>query len=128
MPLPDDDLQYLADAGHEYELLEVDKSGTGEMHLVLRRFVLPAGYSAEQTDVLIRLPAHYPATGPDMYWTRETIMLASGAFPENANVFEDLPTGRWQRWSRHRNCAWRPYVDNMEGYIRSVVQDLKRVR
>jgi hypothetical protein len=63
-----------------------------------------------------------------MFWTRPTVMLAGGRWPLNANVMEMLGTEQWQRWSRHRTVTWLPFVDHLEGFVRSIIQDLRRPR
>jgi hypothetical protein len=121
--LAESDLHYLDSKGFRYQ---VSAHGS-EIHLVIKDFELPEHYSPRKCDLLLRLPAGYPNTNPDMFWTTLGIRLASGGPPVAAEVIETLDGTQWQRWSRHNN-AWRPGVDDIQTKLRAVRTELDRGR
>ena len=62
-------------------LKELDETG-----LVIERFPLPSGWNLSTTRLLLLLPAGYPTTPPDNFYTDPDLRLATGAEPANTSV------------------------------------------
>jgi hypothetical protein len=98
-----------------------------EIFVVFKGFELGEGYAPSASDLLVKIPTGYPATGMDMYWTRTMVRLTStGSEPNRANVYEPLLGEQWQRWSRH--ITWRSGIDNVRTFMRAVRSDLDGAR
>lgn len=122
--IPEGDMDYLREKTFEFELT----SHNGEVHLILKAFELGPAYTPNHADLLVILPAGYPNANPDMFWTQPDVTLKNGSTPVQANVPQDFPSGRWQRWSRHFQNGWRPDIDCLRTYIAAVRTELGRGR
>lgn len=73
---------------------------------------LPAGWSHDQTDILVEIPLRYPSTPPDNVCARPDLVLASGRSPQNHQGHRDIAGRRWVQFSYHVDPAeWRPSTD-----------------
>ncbi len=118
--IPENDEEYLKQKGFDYEI----KQDGAETHVTLKAWVFPEVYTPRTADILIRLMPGYPLTPVDMFWTTPDIRLASGGYPQAADVHETPGGGRWQRWSRHNQ--WRAGVDDLRTFIRAMAEEIKR--
>jgi hypothetical protein len=88
------------------------------INLIFKAFPLGVGYSATQSDLLLRVPRSYPDAGPDMFWVDPQITLDSGQIPQSAENIETYLGKSWRRFSWHRpGNAWNPTIDNIHGHI-----------
>ena len=123
MPLLEADEDFIKGKGYSYEV--VDQPGL--VHLLLHDYPLPEAYDPPKVELLIRLPAGFPNSKPDMFWTIPPVRLAGGGCPEGAGVAETHIGRSWQRWSRH--CAsWRPGVDDLQSYLAAIQNELAKGR
>lgn len=121
--LPEIDRDYLDSKQFDHA---VAKSGSA-VHLVIRGFELPEAYSPRRVDLLLILPAGYPNSSPDMFWTHPDVKLANGAWPQAAEVHEIYGERSWQRWSRHFNGgSWRPGIDNIRTFLAAIRRELSK--
>ncbi|WP_159601591.1 E2/UBC family protein [Agromyces humi] len=113
--LEQEDRDWLAERGLDFEIAEEG----AYTNLILRDFVLPAGFDREKIDLLVRLPAGFPDTAPDMFWVNPQVRLTkTGAFPRAADVMETVGGRQWQRFSRHfSGSPWRPGIDSLPSWI-----------
>src|SRR5688572_341543 len=120
--IPESDREFLDEKGFEYEI----EQAAGFLHIIIRRFELPAAYLPRTCDLMIRLPGGYPNANPDMFWTRPDVRLADGGgIPLQAAHHQDLNGLSWQRWSRHfPDGRWRPGVDGLDTFIACVRREL----
>jgi hypothetical protein len=120
--LAEEDLQYLAAKGYEFEAARAD----GFVCVLIRGFTLSTAYSPSSTDLLLRLPLNFPMARPDMFWTFPYVKLPSGAYPQAADQFDvEFEGRRWQRWSRHSEASqWRPGTDNLKTYLGTIRREL----
>lgn len=122
--LPEEDEAFLKEKGLNY----TEESKNGFTHLVISNFPFPEAYTPREAEILIRLPAGYPNTKPDMFWTRPDIKLNSGAWPMSSHVHETYLELPWQRWSRHWQHEWRPGVDCLKTFLAAIITEIKRGR
>jgi hypothetical protein len=95
--------------------------------LVIKDYGLPAGYSPQSVDLLLRLPPQFPEVGPDMFWTDPAVRYADGSIPQATDLLETYVSRSWQRWSRHfGQSLWRPGVDDLRSYLRLIRSTLER--
>jgi len=109
--LPSACRRYLEERGLAFrEVLEAN----GQRGLVLGPLPLPENkYNAATVEALILLPAGYPDTPPDMFYTLPWLKLQPGnKDPKAASASLQFEGKTWQRWSRH-NPAWRPGKDGI---------------
>ncbi len=124
MKLLEVDELYLKSKGYDYEV----EAQSNVLHLIIRGFPFPSAYSVEEADVLIRIPAGYPKSKLDMFWTSPKITLAGGGLPNRANVDQNFGGRQWQRWSRHWQAPWRIGVDGLDTFIASIHNELRKGR
>lgn len=130
--LPEDDVKFLRDKYPSHVVRRVGE----ELHVVLKAFRFPAAYAPREADLMLRLPAGYPNAAPDMFWTKQDVKLASGAWPVNCEHHEVPGAGKgvevyanvaWQRWSRHFGTGgWIVGAHGLQSFVRAVVQELAR--
>jgi hypothetical protein len=121
--LPELDTDFLKEKGYSYELL----SHGAALHLILKGFQLPAQhYIPEKVDLLIEIPPAYPNAPLDMFWTNPEVKLLNGGVPKTTESRADYHGRTWQRWSRHYVTPWRPNVDGIKNFIRSIVTELQK--
>jgi hypothetical protein len=121
MPLiPEADEQYLKDKQFDYQLTQAGP----EIHLILRGWPFPEAYTLRTADVLIRIPAGYPAGRLDMFYTHPTVMRTTGTFPDRCDQMEAHGGRTWQRWSRHHD--WRDGIDDLRTFITAMTIEIKK--
>jgi len=105
---------------------EARPTPNGAIHLVLRDFAVPPGYSHENASVLVKLPKLFPDAAPDMFWLRPAVELNNGQAPK-ATSMEVIDGEPWQRFSWHlKQGSWRPGVSTLRDFIRAVIGRLTR--
>ncbi len=121
--LPADDAAFLTDRYPDHSVL-----GDGRMICVLiPGWPLPAGYSDDSIDLLLRLAPGYPDVAPDMWWMDPAVSLLSGAPIAAADQREPYLGRVWQRWSRHLPAgAWNTGIDCLQTYLAQVRTELER--
>jgi hypothetical protein len=120
--LPEADRDFLSASGYD---LTVERVGE-QIHIVFKDFPLPR-YEPHSADLLIIVPNGYPKARLDMFWTHPHVTLAGGSVPLKTEVREQHGGRNWQRWSRHlADGKWRPGVDNLRTYMRTVKAELAR--
>jgi hypothetical protein len=121
--LPEDDLFWLADAPHRFELV----AEAGVLRVVLYGFPVPPGYNHRAVDVNVRIESGYPDTQIDMVYVHPELHRLDGVSIV-ATCLEAFDGKQWQRWSRHRTPAnpWRPGVDNLATHFALVKHWLVR--
>lgn len=120
--LPEIDREFLI--AKEYTF-DVHPNG-GEIHLIIRAFAFPSIYVPTSADLLILVPAGYPNSQLDMFWTYPDIKLANGSWPAQAEHHETRGDRSWQRWSRHSPQPWRPGVDCLKTFMASVRKEIAK--
>lgn len=123
MQLPEEDEEYLNEAGFDWELFpDGDRAG----FLVIRGFdVSGGGLTPPVTDLMIRIPAQYNMAKLDM-WYCDPPVTHNGRYPTAAEHFEVYLDRRWQRFSRHLNEGqWRAGVDNLRTFLRHIYRELQ---
>lgn len=121
--LPEVDRDYLESKQYDHV---VEKVGDA-VHLIIRGFELPEAYLPRRADLLLILPAGYPNSSPDMFWTHPDIKLTNGAWPQAAEVHETYGDRSWQRWSRHFNGgSWRPGIDTICTFLAAIRRELSK--
>lgn len=95
-----------------------DSFSEGSRWLILRDYVLPAGYNVEKCDVAVAIPANYPVEQLDMFYMypnlSRTDNQAIGALSP-----QTIEGKQYQRWSRHRTALnqWVPGEDNLATHL-----------
>ncbi len=86
----------------------------GRRWLVLHGYPLPAGYTADTTDLALEIPSTYPQAQIYGFYAHPALALASGrTIPSTqlSGVIFGLP---WTGWSRYRpGQPWDPDTDNV---------------
>jgi hypothetical protein len=123
MALPQYDTEFLRDRGLDYEVT----ADAGMTCVVFRAWGLPTGYDRSTADLLLRLPAQYPDTAPDMWWFEPAVNFADGRRPQATEATEQHLGRTWQRWSRHFSAGqWQSGIDGLENYLALIRRDLER--
>ena len=121
--LPETDRDYLESKQYDYLVAKI-----GDLvHVIISGFEFPEAYLPRKADLLLILPAGYPNSSPDMFWTHPDVKLASGAWPKAADVHQTYGDRSWQRWSRHFNGgSWRPGIDNIRTFLAAIGRELNK--
>lgn len=123
MSLPSSEMTCLAERGVQYSVT----SEANFTCVVIRGYVLPAGYDRAQADLLLRLSPGFPDVPPDMWWFDPAIRLRDGRSVPATEVMEYHLGRTWQRWSRHFNPGqWRAGTDSLEGFLALIRKELER--
>jgi hypothetical protein len=86
--------------------------------LVIKSLVLPAGWSAGVTRLLLMIPAGYPATPPDNFAIDGDIRLANGGEPGNLAGRITHAASEWLLFSWHvvdGTAGWAPHAEIERG-------------
>lgn len=123
MAIPQSDMTCLDERGIKYSIvLEANMTC-----IVIRGYVLPAGYDRAQADLLLRLMAGFPDVPPDMWWFDPAIRRSDGRIVQATEVMEHHLGRTWQRWSRHfQPGQWRSGIDSLEGFLALIRKELER--
>ncbi len=90
--------------------------------LLIRDYSLPEGYNLDKTNLMIRIPADYPASPLDMFYLCPPIGRKDEKYID-ALTEERHFSQHWQRWSRH--YEWKPGIHCVAthfAYIKNVLQ------
>lgn len=117
-----EEVEELRREGTAIELIEAE----GWANVVIRKHIVPKGYSKGLTDLLMKFPLSYPNGRPDMFWTDEDLTLDGGKIPQSADSIETVLGSRWRRFSWHPQ-NWNPGVDNLRTYLEFVNNRLAKV-
>ena len=86
-----------------------------------KSFVMP-----EVVRLLLRVPALFPETRPDMFWVSPPVRTSSGGLPTGTGD-ESIQGEVWQRFSWHlKEGAWDPRQHSMRDFMRCVRARLER--
>lgn len=120
--LPRADQRYIND--HEMQI-EIIQEG-GQSAAIVRNLKLPNQiFNTTSADVLILLPAGYPDSPPDMFYTWPWLKLhGTETLPHCADHSFNFIGRNWQRWSRHNN-QWRAGVDGIWTVLRRIEKALR---
>lgn len=107
------DIQTLEEDGYT---ISAERDGS-TVYVVFEDYSLPAKYSPDQTDLLVKVPLPYPDSKIDMFWTELDVRGPNG-LPEKAGHTHEFIGREWRRFSWHRNEDWNPayhdLIDHME--------------
>jgi hypothetical protein len=120
--LPELDRDHLAEKGYAVDVLQ----SAGQIHLIIRGFEFPLAYKPSAADLLIIVPAGYPNSQLDMFWTHPDVRLANGLWPAQAEYHEPHDGRSWQRWSRHSQQPWRPGVDCLRTFMAAIRKEIAK--
>lgn len=115
MPSPERlvvDAEGVKQQGYEIAIVE---DGT-RFYVVLANFSLPQGYVPEKTDLMVIADYQYPMSALDMFWTEPHVRCTNGAWPQNADQFEQHMDRTWQRWSWHYQ-GWNPSTHSFATHL-----------
>lgn len=121
MQLPEDDGQYLHEKELRFELL---LDGNQALLLLPEYAIDAAKYDREFTTIMVRLPSQYPNAKLDMFYADPPLKLNNGAFPPQADHFENHGGRRWQRFSRHLP-QWRVGLDGLPTLLTFIHKELR---
>ena len=93
---------------------------------------LPQGWSAEETPLLVLIPAGYPTTPPDNFYVRNDLTLAGGGEPGNAPKDQPQRNTTWRMFSWHVDETWQPSAapargDNLLTFLAGCEQRLSEL-
>ncbi len=119
--LPELDREFLEEKEFDFDVV---KEG-GELHLVIRDFNFPK-YAPTKADLLIIIPAGYPNSQLDMFWTYPDVKLPGGGCPAQCQHHQVFRQRNWQRWSRHFQQPWRPGIDSLRTFMASIRAEIAK--
>ena len=114
-----EDIEYL-DANHRGRWQKLSE-GSGKYGLLIEGFSIPAGFLQSTVNLLILIPAGYPASPLDMFYVSPPLKKVNGA-EAGALSIEGHFGRHWQRWSRH--YQWSPGEDDLNRHIEYVWHEL----
>ena len=112
--------EVLRDGGVAPERLSLHHEAGGWILLVISDYSLPAGFTPNRVQLLLKLPPGFPDAAPDMFWVRPAVRTADGCLPRST-CNERLFGKEWQRFSWHlATGAWTPGVSSLRDFLRCV--------
>lgn len=103
----------------EFELLQqvygATEAAADRSWVVIESFPLPTGWSRESTPLLILVPAGYPLTAPDNFYTADDLKLASGIEPGSSSPGQSHVGRTWKMFSWHVDGSWSAGADEKRG-------------
>ena len=112
--------ELLSDSGLAPERVALHDEAGGWIFLVISDYPLPAGFTPERVQLLVKLPPGFPDAAPDMFWVRPAVRTADGCRPRST-CSERLLGDEWQRFSWHlAPGAWKPGVSSLRDFLRCV--------
>lgn len=115
----------------DYVVDVVTETGDDYTHVIIRDYPIPSdGYNRNEADVMIRVPAEYPAQAPDWVYVEEEFRLANDDLPKNGRTPETHPNADpvldgWVSLSWHINklpsVTWTPYRTDLQWYLTTIV-------
>ena len=113
-PILDQDRNFLDNYADRWEVV-VD----GSTWTLIPNFKLPAGYTAAEVMLAIRMEGGYPLSQLDMFYVHPAIRRLDGKHIRQADVIQHIDGRDFQRWSRHRTEAnpWMAGKDSLETHI-----------
>ncbi len=82
--------------------------------LLFKQFPLPAGWNSQSTELLVLIPAGYPATPPDNFFVKNGLKLADGRIPDSYTENQSALGGSWAQFSFHAQ-GWNPSSEFRDG-------------
>lgn len=120
--LPANDQAYLEERFPEFTV----SADAGMIAVVIPSFPLPAGFTQDRADLMLRLSPGYPDVHPDMWWFEPFVLRSDGQSIQATEAREPHLGRTWQRWSRHfQSGQWRSGIDSLESYLSLVKGELK---
>ncbi|OAH21853.1 hypothetical protein AX289_25310 [Methylorubrum populi] len=113
--LLDADETYLDRLGPRWETV----TDAGRRWLLIHRYGVPAGYTADQTLVALEIPPTYPGAQIDMFYTYPALALANGQPIACTHMQASIRGVAFNGWSRHRGpgSPWNPAADNVSTHM-----------
>jgi hypothetical protein len=123
MPLPEYDEAFLIGRSYTWDLV----AAPSEQLLIIRNYQLPEGkYRPAVVDLLVRIPAGYPTSNPDMFYMAQAVNKSDGSLPQ-AVTETNINGSIWHQWSRHYpSGTWRAGIDTLENYMVAVWKELEK--
>ena len=118
--IPERDREFL----HEKEFSFTVIRENNDLLLIIKDYNLSQIYVPGIADLLIILPAGYPNSKLDMFWTFPDVKLANGNWPNAADQHHQFNGRVWQRWSRHGN--WRAGIDSLKNFISTISKEIQK--
>lgn len=98
----------------------------GARALVVPVVQLGPGWSATETTLRILVPVGFPQVNPDCFYTDPTLLLASGAEPQNSQLQPVF--GGAYRWFSWHLSSWDPASGDIGTYVRFCERRLRECR
>ncbi len=91
----------------------------GRRWLILRHFMVPAGFKHGVTDIAIDVPAQYPQAEIDMFHCFPHLSLKSGGIICATTGRTSIQGQSFQQWSRHLygQTRWNPSTDSVMTHL-----------
>lgn len=111
---PEEDERFLKNLGLDAKLV---REGN-QRWLIIKDYLLPAGYNRSQADVAILIHPQYPQVQLDMIYIHPALSRIDGKVIGQLTS-QQIDGRSFQRWSRHRNAEnpWVPGDDNIETHL-----------
>jgi hypothetical protein len=89
--------------------------GSGLEWVVIKRWVLPAGWNKSETAILVLIPPGYPITPPDNFYADNDLRLSNDSTPGNASLNSIQLDRPWLQFSYHVEASdWQPNSDLLQ--------------
>ena len=116
--LPEADELFLDGLGYRWETITETKL----RWLIIREYILPAGYDRATVDIAVRIEPGYPPGKLDMAYFHPWLSRADRHPIPAADSPQQIDGLKWQRWSRHRTPTnpWIEGEDDLASHIHYV--------
>ncbi|WP_250462621.1 multiubiquitin domain-containing protein [Microbulbifer litoralis] len=116
------DHAYLDGLGFRWETVQQGR----ERWLLLRDYVLPAGYTQTSCTIAVSIPANYPAAKLDMFFCAPHLERVDKKAIDRTESRQAIDGVSFQRWSRHPAAAWNADTDSIRTHMALVEESICR--
>lgn len=110
----------------QYPEATLSRRPDGSALVVIPNFLLPSGWSSQQTSILFVVPVGYPAARPDCFWADAGLRLSSGGQPSNTSVNANYGGAEQRLWFSFHPGSWHPTLDDLVTYTKLIKSRFER--
>jgi hypothetical protein len=94
--------------------------GNGTYLVRLQDYSLPSGWKPRHTNIYFLVPAGYPVSRPDTFWTEANVFLESGGQPMNIGTNQQPGVPANLKWFSWHPGTWNANRDSLITWVEMI--------